>query len=259
MIDLDLAAASLHTDNENLIKAGKRVPRVITIEEMKSLPKPSIDQQRRFVEYVSSAAPWCRLPIDSGGRFVVFLASDAGEHRPSGGYLPTAEEYRRQFGYLEFTVNGERKFYFGKNNRIAEEINQRFNFVLYPYVAQAWIGRVPRKFRKFQCPCLGNIDGDNIEHYIRFFRRRDHPELKRVNEFLNVKGELNEMYAGLSEEERQVVVRGIGVPASHLQSARQKYAKLEERREAILTDLGNREFVKIEEAVRRLNEFMNSH
>jgi len=144
MFDSHSAAASFLTDNENLIKAGTRVPKVITIEEMKSLPKPTVDQQRRFVAYVSDAAPWCRdLPIDNGARFVVFLASDAGEHRPSGGYLPTAEEYRQQFGYLEFTVNGERRFSSGKNKFPAEEINQRFSFVLYPYV------------RKFKCPCLG--------------------------------------------------------------------------------------------------------
>src|SRR5215510_6202730 len=80
MFDSHSAAASFLTDNENLIKAGTRVPKVITIEEMKSLPKPTVDQQRRFVAYVSDAAPWCRdLPIDNGARFVVFLASDAGE------------------------------------------------------------------------------------------------------------------------------------------------------------------------------------
>ncbi|NHZ66640.1 hypothetical protein [Massilia genomosp. 1] len=54
-------------------------------QTLRALPLPSADQHCAFVEHVRDAHSWYKhLPLQEGGRFVVFLAPDAGLNYSSG-------------------------------------------------------------------------------------------------------------------------------------------------------------------------------
>jgi hypothetical protein len=75
--------------------------------EIRALPLPSREQHQAFVEHLRDVHSWYKhLPLLTGGKFVVFLAPDAGEGYPSQHphlcYGNTIEGYRRAFGYLDY-------------------------------------------------------------------------------------------------------------------------------------------------------------
>src|SRR5690242_4219022 len=83
--------------------------RALSLTEFGSLAWPTSGQIDAFVEHVCDAHSWYKhLPLREGGEFAFFLARDAGE-----GYPPesprlhhtwgTSEEYRRRFGFLDYT------------------------------------------------------------------------------------------------------------------------------------------------------------
>jgi hypothetical protein len=52
--------------------------------EIRALPLPSREQHQAFVEHLRDVHSWYKhLPLLTGGKFVVFLAPDAGEGYPS--------------------------------------------------------------------------------------------------------------------------------------------------------------------------------
>ncbi|NHZ35541.1 hypothetical protein [Massilia rubra] len=111
---------------------------------LRALPLPSADQHCAFVEHVRNAHSWYKhLPLQEGGRFVVFLAPDAGLNYPTQHpLLPrgnTLEGYREAFGYLAYawSVSGEPV---QRDARGAVLLPPTFahecRFVLYPYVSE---------------------------------------------------------------------------------------------------------------------------
>src|SRR5689334_19721610 len=82
--------------------------RSLTLAEFASLPWPSDEQVEAFVAHVCDAHSWYKhLSVRHGGEFCFFMAADAGagysEERPRLHYgWKTTEEYRRQFGFLDY-------------------------------------------------------------------------------------------------------------------------------------------------------------
>jgi hypothetical protein len=119
--------------------------------EIRSLPLPSQKQHQGFVRHLRDVHSWYKgLPLLTGGKFIVFLAPDAGEGYPSQHprlpYGNTVEGYRRAFGYLDYmySVKGcpfERD---GNNSRVFDttivvlppDLIEQCEFVLYPYVSR---------------------------------------------------------------------------------------------------------------------------
>lgn len=110
---------------------------------LRALPLPSADQHRAFVEHVRDAHSWYKhLPLDGGGRFVVFLAPDAGLNYPTEHpSLPcgnTLEGYREAFGHLAYawSVHGESFHCDARGGALLPPtLAQACGFVLYPYVS----------------------------------------------------------------------------------------------------------------------------
>lgn len=118
--------------------------------EIRALPLPSQEQHRKFVEHLRDVHSWYKhLPLLTGGKFVVFLAPDAGEDYPSQHpHLPygnTIEGYRRAFGYLDYMWSAE-DCPFSRDGHcsgifetqlviIPTELMECCEFVLYPYVS----------------------------------------------------------------------------------------------------------------------------
>jgi hypothetical protein len=122
--------------------------------EIRLLPLPSREQHQAFVEHLRDVHSWYKhLPLLTGGKFIVFLAPDAGEGYPSQHphlrYGNTVEGYRRAFGYLDYMWSVEdcpfdRDGHGGAFEReqvvLPSELIEQCEFVLYPYVSneQYW-------------------------------------------------------------------------------------------------------------------------
>ena len=186
---------------------------------MKSLPKPTTDQQRRFVEYISEAHSWCEDLSLFGTPFICFLA-------PEPRY--NTEDYRKAYGHLDYHI-GSTNFYFRgpdpKRFEFAEDVIERFSFLMFPY-----------------------LDNTACFKYHRFLLSLPH-----VQQFLS----LNRR--GLSSRTIKRVLNLLYVGNDLLRLEYEKHngyqvQRLRKRYTAIHTDLQNRELAKIEQAVRRLEE-----
>jgi hypothetical protein len=111
---------------------------------MLHLPRPSLEQQRNFVDHLGWAHSWYKhLPLLSGGQFLVFLSEDAGsgydENRPRLHYSwKTTDEYRQRFGYLDYA------YQLPSETRFQRDIEGNLpnlpavllvSFTLYPFVS----------------------------------------------------------------------------------------------------------------------------
>jgi hypothetical protein len=122
--------------------------------EIRALPLPSREQHQAFVEHLRDVHSWYKhLPLLTGGKFIVFLAPDAGEGYPSQHphlrYGNTVEGYRRAFGYLDYmwSVEGssfDRDVHGGvfepEKVVLPSNLIEQCEFTLYPYVSneQYW-------------------------------------------------------------------------------------------------------------------------
>lgn len=111
--------------------------------EIRALPLPSPEQHREFVAHLRDVHSWYKhLPMLSGGRFVVFLAADAGQdyptQHPSLPYGNTVEGYRRAFGYLDYLWCVDSEPFDrdgGEPVALPPELVAQCSFILYPYVS----------------------------------------------------------------------------------------------------------------------------
>jgi hypothetical protein len=137
--------------------------------------RPTPDQYRAFGEYLCDAHSWYKhLPLLEGRRFVVFIAADAGYGRlvavmhgsspetatgfslvtpPEGSEFTdahprlhygwkTTKEYRERFGHLDYSCwpTGDRAYGrdAGPAVRLPDELVERCQFVMYPYVSRTF-------------------------------------------------------------------------------------------------------------------------
>jgi hypothetical protein len=126
--------------------------------EIRSLALPSREQHQAFVEHLRDVHSWYKhLPLLIGGKFIVFLAPDAGECYSASHSLPyenTIDGYRRAFGYLDYMWSVE-NCPFSRDNChtgmidgifvqeqvvLPSDLIEQCEFVLYPYVSneQYW-------------------------------------------------------------------------------------------------------------------------
>jgi hypothetical protein len=118
--------------------------------EIRSLPLPSRKQHQDFVRHLRDVHSWYKgLPLLTGGKFIVFLAPDAGEDYPSQHprlpYGNTVEGYRRAFGYLDymwstkgrpFDRDGRGGVFDTEKIILPPDLIKQCEFVLYPYVSR---------------------------------------------------------------------------------------------------------------------------
>jgi hypothetical protein len=237
--------------NDASIEAAGNVPRLITLEEMRSLPEPTPDQQRRFVKHISNAHSWYKhLPLLTGGRFVVFLARDAGEDyplcHPTLPYGNDTARYRRAFGHLDYMYAPDGKCFFRDMPTVLlpENYIKEYSFVVYPYVKNTYYE--PSWF-----------------HHEAIMQLRlgvYHPERERVLEWEDVTLELFQAYRALSEEEHDIVFAPDRAPAAYIPSKELlKYLDLKQRSSALRKVLRHTEIAKLERAVRLLHELYNAN
>jgi hypothetical protein len=118
--------------------------KVLSPEDIRALPMPSIEQHRSFVEHLGNVHSWYKhLPLLTGGQFVIFLAPDAGEGYPSQHprlpYGNTIEGYRRAFGYLDYMWSIDGSAFDRDGGRpviLPPEVFKQCCFVLYPYASR---------------------------------------------------------------------------------------------------------------------------
>jgi hypothetical protein len=211
---------------------------------MSSLPEPTPDQQRRFVEHVSKAHSWYKhIPLLTGGRFVVFLASDAGEdyatQHPALPYGNDTAGYRRAFGHLDYMRALRGKCFYRDTPTVLlpEDYIEEYSFVVYPYVKDT--------YHQPSCWHPEAIDLLRSGAY--------HPERARVLEWEDVNIELFKAYRALSEEEQHIAFHRDRAPAAYTPSKELlKFLDLHERSRALRKVLRGIEIAKLERAVRLL-------
>ncbi len=109
---------------------------------MKPLPKPTPEQQHNFANHVAWAHSWYKhLPLLTGGEFMIFLAADAGEGfsaespRLHNGWH-TTEEYRSQFGYLDYAWRISPDEPFARDTvKLIPYTTNHSSLTLYPFVS----------------------------------------------------------------------------------------------------------------------------
>jgi hypothetical protein len=237
--------------NDASIEVARNVPRLITLEEMRSLPKPTPDQERRFVKHISNAHSWYKhLPLLTGGKFVVFLARDAGENyalcHPTLPYGNDTAGYRQAFGHLDYMYADHDKCFFRDMPSILlpEDYIEKYSFVVYPYVKNTYYA--PSWF-----------------HHEGISQLRSgvyHPERARVLEWEDVTLELFQAHRALSEVERDIAFHRDGAPATYIPSKELlKYLDLEKRSSALRKVLRHTEIAKLEKAIRLLHDLCNAN
>jgi hypothetical protein len=226
------------------------MPRLITFQEMRSLPQPTLDQQRCFVKYMSNAHSWYKhLPLLTGGRFVVFLARDAGEDypllHPTLPYGNDTAGYRRAFGHLDYMYALDGKCFIRDMPTVLlpENYIKEYSFVVYPYVKDTYYE--PSWFHHHEAISQLRLGAG-------------HPERERVLEWEDVTLELFQAYRALSEEEHDVVFDPDRVPAAYIPSKQMlKYLEVQKRGSALRKVLRHTEIAKLEKAVRLLHDLCN--
>src|SRR5919112_1059940 len=113
-------------------------------EMMSSLPGPSPAQYAGFARHICAAHSWYKhLPLE-GGRFVVFLAQDAGAGYPLlHPRLGTGENstalYRERFGHLDYMWRADAAWPFDRDGGEPPDLPawflERFGTTLYPYTS----------------------------------------------------------------------------------------------------------------------------
>jgi hypothetical protein len=237
--------------NDASIEAAPNMPRTITLEEMRSLPEPTPDQRRRFVKHISNAHSWYKhLPLLTGGRFVVFLASDAGEGyplcHPTLPYGNDTAGYHRAFGHLDYMYAHDSKCFLKDMPTLLFPENYiiEYSFVVYPYVKNTYYE--PSWFHP--------------EAISQLRSGAYHPERERVLEWEDVTLELFQAYRALSEEEHAIVLDPDRTPSAYIPSkGLLKYLDLQERGLALRKALRHTEIAKLERAVRLLHDLCNAN
>jgi hypothetical protein len=111
---------------------------IVSVDLMKSLPLPTIEQQKRFSKHLQNVHSWYKhLPLLTGGTFIIFLAPDSGTNypflHPSLPFGNSIERYRQAFGHLDYMwrINSEAFFRDGASPaKLSQEFVDRFSFIM---------------------------------------------------------------------------------------------------------------------------------
>ncbi|MBP3954397.1 hypothetical protein J8F10_03715 [Gemmata sp. G18] len=226
--------------------------RVVTRDEILSLRPPSDEQLAQFVAHVSWAHSWYKhLPLLSGGEFVFFLAADAG-----AGYTPehprlhygwkTTEEYRQQYGFLDYMYRGQPGEPLGRDAGprldLPADLVAATRVTLYPFLSS-----------DFNAPgaCLWNLHADAIA-LLR--GGRGHPSREGVLDWVATQERLDTADVELSGLDRELVLRewdstpGSGSQPSNVAN----YLGLKRAAEAAYFRLQHGEEARVRESLVRL-------
>jgi hypothetical protein len=214
----------------------------LTVGDMAGLARPTPRQCAAFVDQVCWAHSWYKhLDLVAGGRFVVFLAPDAGggfdSERPRlhHGWKTTAD-YRARFGHLDFMwqlAPDEPWRRDGGADQIAlpDEVWQACSFALYPYCSN---------------------DDNAIEVLAWRIREEmtDEPP-GSLQALVDANERAEAAYQALAEPDRELVLAGPrdGGP---LPTPVRDYLALEDGRDALYAALRAPEVTKLERALDRL-------
>jgi hypothetical protein len=206
--------------------------------DLRALPRPTDEQYREFAEHIGEAHSWYKhLPLLTGGRFVVFLAPDAGIGRlvarldgtgyqlvtpPDGPEFTqanprlhyswrTTAEYRRRFGYLDYARRKQEDSRFGRDvggeMDLPPAIWERCTLTLFPYVSGSDPGR-------------DSVRWAHQEAVERLRAGEAHPRREAVLEWVRLAQEKQEAWNGLTDAERGLVLaHGVGASTSPTSTA----------------------------------------
>jgi hypothetical protein len=183
---------------------SRSASRVLTRVEILSLPRPTGEQLNEFAAHVCWAHSWYKhLSLLTGGEFVFFLASDAGE-----GYPPesprlhyswkTTPEYRERFGFLDYAYSTEPETCFERDARPCPELPTDLvaatRTVLHPFASS-----------DFNAPqaCLWDIHADAVES---MRAGHPHPLRSEVLNWVRTQEELAASWETLPDAERELAL-----------------------------------------------------
>lgn len=245
--------------------------------------RPTAEQYREFSDYVGRAHSWYKhLPLIGGGRFVVFVAPDAGFgrlvavlHGPSAeaatglslvtpaegreftdahprlhyGWKTTAE-YRRRFGYLDYIYRTDPDGAFARDTGTAVqlpcELEERCGFVLYPYVSGEFIEAI-----------TWHVHQEALQ---QLQAGVSHPAREQVLELASLTKAHRSAWSALSEPERDWVYQETEEGEKPLPGdasvALRRYVDLDKRIGAVAAELRAQEAEKVRKGLAALDEWL---
>jgi hypothetical protein len=220
--------------------------RSLSIEEFASLPWPSAEQVEGFVEHVCDAHSWYKhLPLRQGGEFDFFLASDAGH-----GYTPesprlhhtwqTTEEYRRRFGFLDYSGPWGRDA--GAQLARPPEIIETTRIVLFPYMCRSC---------NATDACLWSVHAEDVEQLMTNGPQSPSDE-DALRWYSSQKG-LESMPLSEEESEQVSAVEDRDVDLESLPKAVAEYIRADREAMSVYCELQAKEEAKIRGALSRLH------
>lgn len=228
---------------------------MILHEMMSTLPQPSTAQYAGFARHICAAHSWYKhLPL-TGGRFIVFLAQDAGARHPLlhprlGAGENSTDLYWERFGHLDYIWHTDPTHPFdrdgGKPPDLPTWFLDRFGMTLYPYASD---------------------DGTTVEVLCHALRHETIDRLKsglshRAREQLLRMAELYDqsqvLWRGLTEEEREIACAADDEVPDAPPSAVKTFLGLEASCHEIHGALQAGELAKVEGALARLRDWLTA-
>lgn len=226
--------------------------RVLTREEVLSLPTPSAAQVTEFVAHVSWAHSWYKhLPLLAGGEFVFFLAADAGggypAERPRLHYgWTTTEEYRQRYGFLDYQWRSAAGTPFnrdaGPRLELPTDLAAATRITLYPFLSSDF--KAPESCRW----------GLHDEDMARLTAGEAHPHRTEVLEWAATQGALDEAWGDLSASEQEQAAQALDArePDRALPGSLNAYPNLAHQAEQVYWRLQRGQEARVHEVVERL-------
>jgi hypothetical protein len=225
-------------------------------EMMATLPSPSLAQCGRFAKHICSAHSWYKhLPL-TGGQLVVFLARDAGEgypllHPRLGPGPNTTDLYRERFGHLDYLWSSEPSGPFFRDiSRDPPDLPawflDQFGMTFYPYASD-------------DGTTVEIINSDvHRESMMRLKAGASHPEREALLLLAELYAKSQEIWRGLTDEEREAACNSDNVPMNDLPSMVGRFCALENSCDDIHQVLHARELAKIQGLPLRLRSWLTS-
>ena len=225
-------------------------------EGMRLLPAPTVAQCVAFAGHVCGAHSWYKhLPFE-GGRFVVFLAADAGERYPLqhprlGPEGNSTELYRARFGHLDYGWRVGTEVVFGRDGgggrvELPDGFVEQFGVTLYPYAAHDWAG--------VEVLC-GRF---HREAMTRLREGAPHPARGPLLRMAELYDEADRLWRRLSDEEREIACAAEDGPPGDVPEAVRAHAAVDAECHAIYWALQAGERAKVEGALARLRGWVGS-
>lgn len=223
---------------------------------MASLPTPSPAQFDGFARHICSAHSWYKhLPLE-GGRFVVFLAPDAGAgypllHPRLGPGENSTELYRERFGFLDYLWRADPSEPFYRDGRrdspaLADWFLDRFGITLHPYASEDGV--------TVDALCGGHhrVGLERLKAGASHLARE---QLLRMDELY---AESQGLWRSFTDREREVVYSVEDEAPECLPSSVGRFIELNASCHSIHESLQAGELAKVRHALERLREWLTS-